>query len=130
VEEYRGQIKQMAMNQSRYVDKLDFLLKLPSCRYLQKQLASKDPKIMQTIFSEVIDDIAELITHPFGNYLCQILLEKCSPRQRRMVIDKCHQELAEMSCNVYGSRPVQKLIENLGARSEDIQIVINALKVS
>eukprot|EP01127_Copromyxa_protea_P008254 TRINITY_DN1886_c0_g1_i1.p1 TRINITY_DN1886_c0_g1~~TRINITY_DN1886_c0_g1_i1.p1 ORF type:complete len:374 (-),score=57.06 TRINITY_DN1886_c0_g1_i1:214-1335(-) len=32
-----------------------------------------------------------------------------------------------MSCNVYGSRPVQKLIENLGARNEDIQIVCSSL---
>lgn len=81
------------------------------------------------IFNEVIEDIAELITHPFGNYLCQLLIEKCSPKQRRMIIDKVERNLAEMSCNVYGSRPVQKLVENLGARSEDINVVINALKV-
>lgn len=118
----------MSLSQTRYFGSLTSSYDA-SCRYLQKQIALKDPKVTQFIFNEVSDDIAELMTHPFGNYLCQQLIEKGSPKHRRHIIDQCCGALPEMSCNIYSSRPVQKLIENLGARSEDIQLVTSSLKV-
>ncbi|KAJ1486968.1 armadillo-type protein [Baffinella frigidus] len=51
------------------------------CRFLQKQLEERPKTAVPTIFNEVIDNIVELMMDPFGNYLCQKLLDFCSNEQ-------------------------------------------------
>ncbi|KAJ3539342.1 hypothetical protein NM688_g6376 [Phlebia brevispora] len=45
------------------------------CRYLQKKLEEALPVHLDMIFRETFGHFAELVTDPFGNYLCQKLLE-------------------------------------------------------
>jgi len=81
------------------------------CRFLQKELDVKDPRVTDKIFNEVVDHIVELMSDPFGNYLCQKLLDLCTPKQRFMVLDAVSESLVDISTNIHGTRAVQKLIE-------------------
>eukprot|EP01117_Protostelium_nocturnum_P020655 TRINITY_DN93_c0_g3_i1.p1 TRINITY_DN93_c0_g3~~TRINITY_DN93_c0_g3_i1.p1 ORF type:complete len:723 (+),score=211.25 TRINITY_DN93_c0_g3_i1:398-2566(+) len=97
------------------------------CRFLQKKLEEKDPQVIQTIYEEVREYVGELMIDPFGNYLCQKLLEFCNPDQRLGIIESVSDELVTISKNMHGTRAVQKLVECLTLPSQ-IKHVENALK--
>ena len=50
---------------------------------------------------------------PFGNYLCQKLLEYCTPAQRLQIVKKISGYLVSISVNMHGTRAAQKLIDCL-----------------
>jgi len=96
------------------------------CRFLQKKLEEQEPKVVDTIFNEVYDHINELMIDPFGNYLCQKLLEHCTDEHRYKIVEKVASELVTISKNMHGTRAVQKMIECLSSPSQ-IEIVKRAL---
>jgi hypothetical protein len=96
------------------------------CRFLQKKLEEKDPKVVELIFNEVYDHMTELMTDPFGNYLCQKLLEFCTDDQRYAIIERVGSDLVKISKNMHGTRAVQKMIEFL-TTPEQISLVKRAL---
>ena len=124
------------------------------CRFLQKKLEEKDknPRSVEIIFNEVYDHMVELMTgfyfffrilmifflifhhssgipDPFGNYLCQKLIEHCSEQQQLFIVQKVAPHLVNISKNMHGTRAVQKMIECLCTPSQ-VQLVVNALKSS
>ncbi|CAD0011954.1 unnamed protein product, partial [Aureobasidium pullulans] len=52
------------------------------CRYLQKKLEEGNAENIRLIFEETNPHMIELMTDPFGNYLCQKLLEYANDDQR------------------------------------------------
>ena len=96
------------------------------CRFLQKKLEENEPKVTEIIFNEVYDHISELMIDPFGNYLCQKILEHCNDHQRFLVVQKVASELVQISKNMHGTRAVQKMIECLSSPSQ-IELVKRAL---
>ena len=44
--------------------------------------APSPPQAVATVFEEVLENIVELMVDPFGNYLVQKLLDRCSEQQR------------------------------------------------
>ncbi|KAG4304683.1 hypothetical protein PORY_001736 [Pneumocystis oryctolagi] len=96
------------------------------CRYLQKKLEERDPRRISMIFMETYPHAVELMTDPFGNYLCQKLLEHCNDEERTTIIKSVASSLVPISLNMHGTRTVQKMIEYLST-PEQVQIVINAL---
>lgn len=96
------------------------------CRFLQRKLEERDPQAIQIIFSEVFDHITELMTDPFGNYLCQKLLEFCNEEQRFKIVEKVSPHLVSIAKNMHGTRAVQKLIECLKA-PQQIELIKRAL---
>lgn len=99
-----------------------------SCRYLQKLLEKNDQKIVDIIFTEVVEDIVTLMRDPFGNYLCQRLIDKCTQEQKTKMIKGAAKELVFISKNMHGTRAAQKIIDCI-TRADEIQAVKNALKV-
>lgn len=97
------------------------------CRFLQKKLDDKDPKEIELIFEEVFPHITELMTDPFGNYLCQKLVEHCNDTQKTSIIKSVSNDLVKISMNMHGTRAVQKLIECL-TTPKQIKLVIRSLK--
>lgn len=87
------------------------------CRYLQKKLEESvhDPSnpSLAIIFKHVYPNIIELMTDPFGNYLCQKLLEYCWDEQRTLIVKKVCEDVMRISLNMHGTRAVQKMIEFL-----------------
>jgi hypothetical protein len=80
------------------------------CRFLQS-LLDDDPIFVDVIFCEVFSNASDLMIDPFGNYLCQKLMEKCTPMQRVEFIHEVSAALFDISLNIHGTRAVQKLID-------------------
>jgi hypothetical protein len=55
---------------------------------------------------------------PFGNYLCQKLLEYSTDEQRNVICDSVAQDLVNISLNMHGTRAVQKMIDFLSTRRQ------------
>lgn len=66
---------------------------------------------------------------PFGNYLCQKLLEHCDDHRRLKIVQTVANDLVNISLNMHGTRAVQKLIEFL-TTPEQIQIATAALNMN
>jgi hypothetical protein len=99
------------------------------CRFLQKQLDTRNEKSLKFIFDEVVENIVELMSDPFGNYLCQKLLEHCSPEQRIAIVRGVSTNLVYICKNMHGTRAVQKMIELLN-QADEIRIIRDSLKGS
>ncbi|ESQ42766.1 hypothetical protein EUTSA_v10015278mg [Eutrema salsugineum] len=115
--EARGKIYYMAKDQH-------------GCRFLQRRFAEKDGNDIDIIFNEIIDYISELMIDPFGNYLVQKLLEVCSEDQRMQIIHSITGKpgvLIKISCDMHGTRAVQKIVQTV-KRQEEISVIISALK--
>ena len=48
---------------------------------------------------------------PFGNYLCQKLLEYSSEQQRTVLINNAAPQMVKIALNQHGTRALQKMIE-------------------
>ncbi|KAJ6430772.1 hypothetical protein OIU84_018313 [Salix udensis] len=100
------------------------------CRFLQRKFCEGTPQDVEKIFLEIIDHFVELMTDPFGNYLVQKLLEVCDEDQRMQIlraITRKAGELVRISCDMHGTRAVQKVIETLKT-PEQFSMVVSALK--
>ena len=93
------------------------------CRYLQKKLEEENSVNIDLIFVEVSAHFVELMIDPFGNYLCQKLLEYCSEEQRDTLIDTISPKLVDIALDVHGTRAVQKMIDYL-AQNQTLKPVI------
>ena len=49
------------------------------CRFLQSQIERED--LFEIVLDATINNFAELMLDPFGNYLVQKLVEKCGDKQ-------------------------------------------------
>ncbi|ORY74336.1 armadillo-type protein [Protomyces lactucae-debilis] len=99
------------------------------CRYLQKKLDERIPANVDLIFAETYMHAAELMIDPFGNYLCQKLLEHCDEGQRFKIVQNVAPNLINISLNMHGTRAVQKMIEFLHT-PEQIKLATSALNAN
>ncbi|EFR00785.1 pumilio domain-containing protein [Nannizzia gypsea CBS 118893] len=113
LENYSGEIYGMCKDQH-------------GCRYLQRKLEEGVPEHVQIIFRETQMHVVELMTDPFGNYLCQKLLEFTNDEQRTGLINIAAPHLVQIALNQHGTRALQKMIEFIST-PEQIQTVIHAL---
>ena len=97
------------------------------CRYLQKQLEAGNPEHVHLVFLETNQHVVELMTDPFGNYLCQKLLEYSSDDQRTVLINNAAPCMVKIALNQHGTRALQKMIEFIST-PEQIQTIIIALR--
>ena len=114
IEQYVGEIYSLCKDQH-------------GCRYLQKQLETRNPETVQIIFQETSPHVVELMTDPFGNYLCQKLLEHSNDAQRTVLVNNASSDMVQIALNQHGTRALQKMIEFLST-PEQIRTVIRALK--
>ncbi|XP_031388403.1 pumilio homolog 12-like isoform X2 [Punica granatum] len=117
VNEVRGCIYRLAKDQN-------------GCRYLQRKFSEGSPQEVETIFLEVLEHIADLMTDPFGNYLVQKLLQVCDENQTTQilrVITRKPGDLIRISCDMHGTRAVQKVLQTLKTQ-EQFSIALASLK--
>ena len=104
------------------------------CRFLQKKLEEGVPEHRDIIFRETFKHFAELMTgeftkttssqmlnfelDPFGNYLCQKLLEYSTDEQRNLICESVAGDLVTISLNMHGTRAVQKMIDFLSTQRQ------------
>lgn len=113
LEDLRGELSQLCKDQY-------------GCRFLQKKLEEDVPAQCDLIFSETFPYFAELMTDPFGNYLCQKLLEYCTDAQRDQIVEAIAADLVTISLNMHGTRAVQKTIDFISTPAQT-QAIIAAL---
>ncbi|PNT63421.1 pumilio homolog 12 isoform X2 [Brachypodium distachyon] len=116
VDEVAGRIYMLAKDQN-------------GCRFLQKVFAQGSQEDVEKVFGEIIDHIGDLMVDPFGNYLVQKLLEGCSEDQRMRIlceVTKMPGQLIAVSCNMHGTRAVQKIIETINS-PDQVSKVVSAL---
>ncbi|KAK0706462.1 armadillo-type protein [Lasiosphaeria miniovina] len=97
------------------------------CRYLQKQLENRIPEQIHMIWLETNQHVVELMTDPFGNYLCQKLLEYCGDDERTVLIQNAAPEMVRIALNQHGTRALQKMIEHVTTPVQ-INTIIEALR--
>jgi len=97
------------------------------CRYLQKQLENRIPDQVHMIWLETNQHVVELMTDPFGNYLCQKLLEYCNDEERTVLIQNAAQDMIRIALNQHGTRALQKMIEFVTS-AQQVEIIVNALR--
>ncbi|XP_038878792.1 uncharacterized protein LOC120070941 isoform X2 [Benincasa hispida] len=99
------------------------------CRFLQRMFSEGTKEDIEMIFGEIIHHVSELMVDPFGNYLIQKLLGVCDEDQRLQILYKINRpgELIRISCNMHGTRAVQKLIETLKT-PEQFSMIVSLLK--
>jgi len=113
LETYRGSLYELCKDQH-------------GCRYLQRKLEDGDPEHIQAIFVETCPHIIELMTDPFGNYLCQKLFEHCNEEQRTALITTAAPAMTAIALNQHGTRALQKMIEFVHT-PEQVDTIIRAL---
>jgi len=96
------------------------------CRYLQRKLEDGNAEHIQSIFIETCPHIIELMTDPFGNYLCQKLFEHCNDEQRTALINAAAPALTIIALNQHGTRALQKMIEFVHT-PEQVETIIRSL---
>ena len=99
------------------------------CRFLQKKFDEGGHEVIKLVFPEVLEHSASLMMDPFGNYLIQKLLDRCSEEQRLDLVKAValKSDLVAIALNTHGTRAVQKLVETLSTQ-EQSSLVIDALK--
>ncbi|SPQ27573.1 627a4bcd-1bf8-465b-8b8f-a51ad00be830 [Thermothielavioides terrestris] len=97
------------------------------CRYLQKQLENRIPEQIHMIWLETNQHVVELMTDPFGNYLCQKLLEYCNDDERTVLIQNASSDLVRIALNQHGTRALQKMIEHVTTPVQ-INLIVEALR--
>lgn len=113
VDEVTGRIYLMAKDQS-------------GCRFLQRKMTEGNAEDIEKIFLEIVGHVVELMTHPFGNYLVQKLLEVCSEDQRTQIVFAITAkagDLLTVSINMHGTRSVQKVIETIKSPEQFLMVV-------
>jgi hypothetical protein len=98
----------------------DFATKIPDlcrdqngCRHLQAELATRDEETIEVIYNGAKPYFPDLMSDPFGNYLCQKLLETCNDSQRTELVKIIAPTIVSISLNQHGTRAVQKLLDHL-----------------
>jgi hypothetical protein len=80
----------------------------------------------------ICDDPYLSLLDPFGNYLCQKLLEYSTEEQRNVICESVANDLVGISLNMHGTRAVQKMIDFLSNPRQPNQIrsIILALSLN
>ncbi|KAK4516671.1 uncharacterized protein ATC70_011648 [Mucor velutinosus] len=113
LDEFQGKLYELCKDQN-------------GCRFLQTKL-EESPLNVAVIYNEIHAHFVDLMTDPFGNYLCQKLLERCDDTQRTSIVEVIAPGFLKICLSMHGTRAVQKLIEFLSTKRQ-IQAVIAALK--
>lgn len=75
------------------------------------------------IFNEINNNIVELMTDQFGNYLIQKLLDQVTVKQRIQLIKNSCDHFIKISLDSHGTRALQKLIEVISTQEENLIII-------
>ncbi|GAB1211576.1 hypothetical protein ATERTT37_000699 [Aspergillus terreus] len=110
LEHYRGELYGLCKDQH-------------GCRYLQRKLEERNAEHVQMIFEETHLHVVELMTDPFGNYLCQKLLEYSNDEQRTTLINNAAHQLVKIALNQHGTRALQKMIEFISTPEQTTTVI-------
>lgn len=107
--------KELAKGEQDVLDRLRTLcFDQAGCRMLQKKLEDVRPgesAFVSSLVSGMLPFFAKVSNNQFGNYLCQRVIEVCSPDELSAVTFAVLSSLYDMALNTHGTRVVQTLVE-------------------
>jgi hypothetical protein len=119
-----------------YNDNLKLMLKdQKNSKYIQKKIEEKSPEFLYKLYEQMKNNLFDIMTDQYGNYVIQKFAENCDKKLILKMLQKLSQNinnktLYEISVNNYGTRPLQKMLENLPSNlsQQDINIILNIAK--
>lgn len=81
------------------------------CRFLQRKLDESKEGDANLLFREVSTSFPDLMVDPFGNYLCQKMLDHSNEHQKSEILSLVVPHLISICKNTHGTRAAQKLCE-------------------
>jgi hypothetical protein len=81
------------------------------CRFLQRKLDERKYGDADLLFREVSSSFPDLMIDPFGNYLCQKMLDHSNDLQKSEILKLVVPHLISICKNTHGTRAAQKLCE-------------------
>jgi len=97
------------------------------CRSLQGSLLGNDIAMRELIYKKAFPVFHQLLTHQYGNYLSQKILERCSDTQFDDIFDVVKNDLPRLASVVHGTRSVQKFVEEAVKRNR-AEAIVQCLK--
>lgn len=94
---------------------------------MQNCLELTDKAIISKIFSEINNNISELLIDAYGNYFCQKLYQFLNQSERFCFLSQIKDTFFNISSNSYGNYALQTVIENLRS-DEEIMFFVSILK--
>jgi hypothetical protein len=98
-----------------YKNCLNFSKDMHGCCVVQKSLDNKEifeGSLKHKIAQIILDNTNNLIIHPYGNYVIQMLISSRQKHIAEEVIMKIKSSIAEFSCDKFASHPVELAYEH------------------
>ena len=104
-------------------------------KYIQKKIEEKSPEFLNKLYEQMKNNLFEIMTNQYGNYVVQKFFDNCD---KKLILKMLYnlstnpnsKILYEISINNYGTRPLQKMIENISSimTQQDINMILNFVK--
>jgi len=78
-------------------------------RFIQQRLETANSEEKEIIFTEMLPEVAQLISDVFGNYVIQKFFEHGDQGQKKALANKMKTRIYTLSLQMYGCRVVQKV---------------------
>jgi len=133
---YNMRIKMKDDINKSYNDNLKLMLKdQKNSKFIQKKIEEKSPEFLYKLYEQMKNNLFDIMTDQYGNYVIQKFVENCdkiliSKMLKKLSHNVNSKTLYEISINNYGTRPLQKMLENLSSNmtQQDINIILNLAK--
>ena len=136
--DYRSNIhiKMKEEQNKSFIENIILMLKdQKGSKYIQKKIDEKSSDFLNKLYEQIKNNLFDIMTDQYGNYVIQKLVDNCEKKLISKMIKKLSlnistKTLYEISINNYGTRPLQKMLENLSSNmtQQDIDIILNFVK--
>ena len=104
-------------------------------KFIQKKIDEKSSDFLYKFYEQIKNNLFDIMVDQYGNYVIQKFVDNCDKKLISKMLKKLSQNvnsktLYEISINNYGTRPLQKMLENLSSymTQQDINIILNLAK--
>ena len=129
-------IKMKEEQNKSYTENITLMLKdQKGSKFIQKKIDEKSSEFLNKLYEQIKNNLFDIMTDQYGNYVIQKLVDNCekkliSKMLKKLSLNTNSKTLYEISINNYGTRPLQKMLENLSSNmtQQDINIILNFAK--
>ena len=144
---YNNKINYKKEKIKNYNEKLILMIKSQNgSKSIQKKIEEKQNDFTSKLYEQIKNNLLEIINDQYGNYVIQKLVENCDKKIISSMLRKLSysqnidnkffnnniilNNLYEISINRYGTRALQKMLDNLSSSmtEEDINIILKFCK--
>ena len=129
-------IKMKEEQNKSFIENIILMLKdQKGSKFIQKKIDEKSSEFLNKLYEQIQNNLFDIMTDQYGNYVIQKFVDNCEKKLISKMLKKLSlnintKALYEISINNYGTRPLQKMFENLSSNmtQQDINIILNYAK--